>query len=68
MTKAADRAKCPICGNPAEKAHKPFCSKRCAQRDLGRWLNEGYAIPAVEPPEDEEEPAIPPEPDDETYH
>jgi endogenous inhibitor of DNA gyrase (YacG/DUF329 family) len=29
---------------------KPFCSKRCREVDLNRWLSEGYAIPAEEPP------------------
>ncbi len=36
--------KCPICGKPATKDHQPFCSKRCADIDLGRWLREDYAI------------------------
>ena len=46
-------AKCPICkGEPANKAHKPFCSKRCADIDLHRWLGGTYAIPAVELPDD----------------
>ncbi|MEY4879532.1 MAG: gyrase inhibitor YacG [Pseudomonadota bacterium] len=52
--------KCPICDRPREERFKPFCSKRCAQRDLGNWLNEDYAIPAIEAPEDEEEPSAPP--------
>ena len=38
-------AKCPLCGKPAAAAFKPFCSKRCADIDLGRWLKGGYAIP-----------------------
>jgi uncharacterized protein len=38
-------ARCPICGKPAVKEHRPFCSKRCAQIDLGRWLKGGYAVP-----------------------
>ncbi|WP_298222010.1 DNA gyrase inhibitor YacG [Acidocella sp.] len=38
--------KCPICGKPAAPSHKPFCSRRCADIDLGRWLNSGYALPA----------------------
>jgi endogenous inhibitor of DNA gyrase (YacG/DUF329 family) len=38
--------KCPICGKPASPPHKPFCSRRCADIDLGRWLKEGYRIPA----------------------
>lgn len=36
---------CPICGKPAAPRWRPFCSKRCANVDLGRWLGEGYAIP-----------------------
>lgn len=38
-------ADCPICGKPAAQGAKPFCSKRCADIDLGRWLKGGYAIP-----------------------
>ncbi|MEO9298987.1 DNA gyrase inhibitor YacG [Devosia alba] len=37
---------CPICGKPAVEAFKPFCSKRCADVDLHRWLTGGYVIPA----------------------
>ncbi|MBM3567658.1 MAG: DNA gyrase inhibitor YacG [Alphaproteobacteria bacterium] len=36
---------CPICGKPASDAARPFCSPRCKQLDLGRWLGEGYVIP-----------------------
>jgi len=39
---------CPICGKPAALSYRPFCSKRCADVDLQRWLSGGYAIPAVE--------------------
>jgi endogenous inhibitor of DNA gyrase (YacG/DUF329 family) len=39
---------CPMCNKPAEKAFRPFCSRRCADLDLGRWLNGSYAIPVVE--------------------
>ena len=41
-------AKCPICGKPSGAEYRPFCSKRCADVDLQRWLSGGYAIPAVE--------------------
>jgi endogenous inhibitor of DNA gyrase (YacG/DUF329 family) len=41
-------SKCVICGKPQEPKYKPFCSKRCADVDLNRWLSGGYAIPAVE--------------------
>jgi hypothetical protein len=37
---------CPICGKPATPDYRPFCSRRCADVDLGRWLTEGYRIPA----------------------
>jgi uncharacterized protein len=49
---------CPICSRPAEPKFRPFCSPRCADVDLGRWLTGAYAIPADEhdidapPPED----------------
>ena len=37
-------ARCPICQKPAVKAHRPFCSKRCTDIDLGRWLKGGYVV------------------------
>ncbi|MDB5448084.1 MAG: hypothetical protein JWQ97_3401 [Phenylobacterium sp.] len=40
--------KCPICGKPIDPAHRPFCSKRCTDLDLQRWLSGRYAIPAAE--------------------
>ncbi|HET9352613.1 MAG TPA: DNA gyrase inhibitor YacG [Sphingomicrobium sp.] len=36
---------CPLCGNPSVKEHGPFCSRGCKDRDLLRWLDEGYKIP-----------------------
>ena len=57
--------RCPICRAPADMEFRPFCSKRCADIDLGRWFGGSYSVPAVEPPdgedwplpgEDEEEP------------
>jgi endogenous inhibitor of DNA gyrase (YacG/DUF329 family) len=36
---------CPICGKPRVAAYTPFCSPRCADIDLGRWLKGGYVIP-----------------------
>jgi len=39
---------CPICGNDGVEKYRPFCSKRCADVDLGRWLKGNYAIPADE--------------------
>jgi uncharacterized protein len=46
---------CPICGKPADPRLKPFCSRRCADVDLNRWLSGAYAIPSTEAPDDEEE-------------
>ncbi len=62
---AAGRAKaCPICGKPVKLETRPFCSKRCADIDLGRWLGEAYRIPAEEPPDGRDTEATPP-PDEE---
>lgn len=44
---------CPICGKPALLRFKPFCSKRCADIDLNRWLKGAYAIPAAEEPDED---------------
>jgi uncharacterized protein len=39
--------KCPICGRPATAASQPFCSERCRDVDLNRWLSGSYVIPAA---------------------
>ena len=39
---------CPLCKQQAEVPYTPFCSSRCAQLDLGKWLTGGYAVPAYE--------------------
>jgi endogenous inhibitor of DNA gyrase (YacG/DUF329 family) len=44
--------KCPVCGKPATEASKPFCSERCRDVDLNRWLSGSYSIPGR--PEDDE--------------
>ena len=36
---------CPICRKPSDAAYKPFCSRRCADVDLARWLRADYVIP-----------------------
>jgi len=48
----AKRAACPLCGRPTVAAWRPFCSKTCADIDLGRWLGGAYAIPGPAAPED----------------
>ena len=46
---ASPQGLCPICGKAASAApFRPFCSKRCADVDLHRWLSGRYAIPAAE--------------------
>lgn len=42
------KSACPICGRPAVPEAKPFCSKRCADVDLSRWLGGVYRVPAGE--------------------
>jgi len=39
---------CPICKKETSAKYRPFCSKRCADIDLGKWFNEDYASPAEE--------------------
>ena len=50
---SAKTPRCPICGKPRDDHYRPFCSKRCADVDLGRWLKGSYAIPVTE--EDDED-------------
>lgn len=47
---------CPICSKPADAPYRPFCSKRCADVDLGRWLNGSYAIPTEDVPDPDSNP------------
>lgn len=52
---------CPICARDTDAKYKPFCSRRCADIDLGKWLTGSYAIPA-EAIDDENPAEIEPEP------
>ncbi|MDP3254444.1 MAG: DNA gyrase inhibitor YacG [Bosea sp. (in: a-proteobacteria)] len=54
---------CVQCGKPAVARYKPFCSARCADIDLGRWLKGSYVIPGE--PVDEAETGLPPSERDE---
>jgi endogenous inhibitor of DNA gyrase (YacG/DUF329 family) len=56
-----DAKRCPICGKPALARFRPFCSARCANVDLNRWLSGAYRLPAVEEAADE---AVPQAPDE----
>ena len=57
----AARGKCPICGRPTEQGYRPFCSRRCADVDLSRWLRGTYAIPDEAEDEDGDRPEPPAE-------
>ena len=55
---------CPICGKLSAEQFRPFCSKRCTDVDLHRWLSGVYAVPVVEEnerPEDAEDSEKPPQ-------
>ena len=54
--------KCPICSAPTDVAYRPFCSRRCADVDLGRWLSGGYVIAGAN---DDQDPEYRPDDDDE---
>ncbi len=45
---------CPICDKPTSPEYRPFCSRRCADVDLGKWLTGSYAIPSTDPDDAEE--------------
>jgi endogenous inhibitor of DNA gyrase (YacG/DUF329 family) len=47
MPEQAQGKRCPTCGKPAVEQFRPFCSKRCADVDLNRWLKGVYVIPAA---------------------
>jgi endogenous inhibitor of DNA gyrase (YacG/DUF329 family) len=58
--------RCPVCRKEAalrpENPYFPFCSQRCRQVDLGKWLGEEYRV--GDRPADEQEDEIPPTEDD----
>jgi endogenous inhibitor of DNA gyrase (YacG/DUF329 family) len=45
---------CPICAKPVVAELRPFCSRRCADVDLNRWLSGVYAVPVTEDEEEDE--------------
>jgi uncharacterized protein len=46
--------RCSICGKPVVERYRPFCSKRCADVDLARWLSGNYVIPGGNQDTDED--------------
>jgi endogenous inhibitor of DNA gyrase (YacG/DUF329 family) len=61
-------ASCPVCGRLRSDAYRPFCSRRCADVDLHRWLSGGYVIPgrglSADDEEGDERSVFAPRPDD----
>ncbi len=45
---------CPICKRKTDPDYRPFCSKRCADVDLSRWMTGSYAVPSDDPDDIEE--------------
>ena len=65
MTDQADTrpaARCPICAKPVVAEFRPFCSKRCTDVDLNRWLTGSYVVPGRDE-EDEDGTRAEPPPD-----
>jgi uncharacterized protein len=46
---------CPICGKPATAASQPFCSERCRDVDLNRWLSGSYVVPGRKDADEDED-------------
>ncbi|MFD1911404.1 DNA gyrase inhibitor YacG [Halodurantibacterium flavum] len=57
---------CPICNRETDPKYRPFCSRRCADVDLGRWLTGAYVVPAEAVEEDED--AAGDNPEDDRLH
>jgi uncharacterized protein len=53
------QSRCPICGAPTQHETRPFCSRRCRDVDLGRWLSGGYAISGGNADADEDGESLP---------
>ena len=51
------KRRCPICGKTAAESTRPFCSARCKDIDLNRWLSGAYVIPGAPEDDDEAEPS-----------
>ena len=48
------KTRCPICRKPAVLRYRPFCSKRCADTDLAKWLGGAYRVASEDKPESSE--------------
>jgi uncharacterized protein len=54
---------CPICDDESDPRYRPFCSRRCADLDLGNWLSGRYSIPALDGDDDDDPDQQAPTPD-----
>lgn len=45
---ASGNKSCPLCGSPVTHRYRPFCSSRCADIDLSRWMGGAYAVPVIQ--------------------
>jgi endogenous inhibitor of DNA gyrase (YacG/DUF329 family) len=52
-------SRCPICGKPTVAEIRPFCSRRCADVDLNRWLSGAYVVPGKAEEEEDDAQAPP---------
>ena len=48
------KSQCPVCHSDRIEKYRPFCSKRCAELDLGRWFSGNYAIATEERPDEDD--------------
>ncbi len=62
ITRLRPTRPCPICGKPSVQRFHPFCSARCADIDLNRWLSGAYAISTRD--DEKEDESAPPEADE----
>ncbi len=53
---------CPTCSKPPAQEYAPFCSRRCADIDLQRWLAGAYVVPGSDDPDLDAEPSRPVDP------
>ena len=56
MAAAGEVSRCPICGKPQQQEFKPFCSQRCTDVDLNRWLGGHYRVETDEKPDENPQP------------
>ena len=54
---------CPICARESSAEYRPFCSRRCADLDLGNWLAGRYSVPSQNPEDMSDPDRCPPTPD-----